>query len=143
MNLANEVQAFKADKESKNQPPRPGKLRRLLTKIFAYLVNGPLDKELYYHFAFGPETASLGEHGRIIGTWIKEGYRQEISISFFVYGYDRAPALDRMLFEELYAQAAMAGINMKHLSAYSDMVPLRTSVPAARASVPLKKDLQQ
>lgn len=139
MNLSNEVgiaaEMKKIEIASQKPQKPPGKIRRTLTTMMAYLVNGPLDKELYYHFAFGPEAAPHGEHGRIVGTWVKEGYRQEISISFFIHGFERVPSLDRMLFEELYAQAAMAGIVMKHLSAYADMVPLRSTVPAARTNV--------
>lgn len=115
-------------------------IRNSIVSFFDYLVNGKQAKTLHYMFAFGPECAALGEHGRIVGTWIKEGYTRERTISFYVYGYDiNAPVLTKKLLDELYSQAAMEGIVMSYLSAYETIIPMNPTRRPATASVTVKK----
>ena len=100
-------------------------IRNTIIGFFDRLVNGAHAKHYEYEIVFGAQAAGLGEHGRVNGTWVKEGHPREITITFYIKGFNELPPrLDRHLIEELYEQAAFNGIVMTHISAYAGLTAI-------------------
>lgn len=100
-------------------------MRNAIVGLIDRLINGAQAKHYEYEIVFGAQAAGLGEHGRIVGTWVKEGHPREISITFFIKGFEhQPPKLDRHLIEELYEQAAFNGIIMSHISGYASITAI-------------------
>lgn len=76
---------------------------------------------------FGHEASKEGEHGSLVGTWIKEGHRQPITISFFFKGHIRPPKMTPALLEEIWFHAQMTGIDPSHLTCYDDIARPRAA----------------
>lgn len=74
-----------------------------------------------YEVLFGPAAAGHGEHGSLQGTWLKEGFKQNITISFFFKGMGHAPRMNVEVLEELFRHARHAGIVPSHLFAYGGL----------------------
>lgn len=83
------------------------------------------DRQNKYEVLFGPEAAGKGEHGAIVGTWLKEGARNPITISFFFKGHTHAPKMSPEVITELFHHAKMAGIDPTHLYSYAGLAPVR------------------
>lgn len=83
------------------------------------------DRELHYEVVFGHECAGLGEHGAIVGTWVKEGNKTEITISFFFKGMMLPPRMSIDVIEELFYHARRAGIVPTHLYSYGGLAQVR------------------
>lgn len=83
------------------------------------------NRELKYEVLFGHEAAGKGEHGAIIGTWLKEGARNPITISFFFKGHTHAPKMTPDLIVELFHHAKTAGIDATHLYSYGGLAQVR------------------
>lgn len=104
------------------------KMKKLIKQVFGK------DRELKYEIFFGPDAASSGEHGVIIGTWLKNGWREPIAISFFFRGHEHAPKLNPEVIEELFHQAKSAGIVPTHLYSYDGLMSARGPVGRKRDS---------
>ena len=74
-----------------------------------------------YEVLFGGDAASHGEHGSLMGTWIKQGHKQPINISFFFKGMGHAPRMTEEVLAELFKHARFAGIVPTHLYAYGGL----------------------
>lgn len=83
------------------------------------------NRELKHEVVFGHEAADKGEHGSIIGTWLKEGAKTPITISFFFKGHTHAPKMNPEVIEEVFHHAKMAGINPTHLYSYGGLAQVR------------------
>ena len=95
------------------------------------VVNGKLPKHHDIEIMFGAQAAGRLEHGRIIGTWVKEGYPRPISISFHIRGHEHLPPhLTMQTMLSIYDQAAFNGIIVSHLSGYACMSPINNFKPA-------------
>jgi hypothetical protein len=97
-------------------------------KMFQTFINWMTgrDRTEEFEIIFGHDTAALGEHGMVIGTWLKEGKRNPICISFFFKGHIHAPKLTVSVLTELFRHARMAGIEPTHLHAYDLMMKGRS-----------------
>lgn len=89
--------------------------------FFGWLFFGKQAKKHHYEILFGGATAGYGEHGTIVGTWIKEGYKSEIAIPFYIAGHKMVPKLTLDLLTEIHHHAAMAGIVVSHLYSYAGL----------------------
>lgn len=109
------------------------------------IVNGKLPKHHVIEIMFGAQAAGRMEHGRIIGTWVKEGYRRPTTIGFHVRGHEHLPpnmTIQTLL--AIYDQAAFNGIIVSHLAAYANMQSIKiTAAPTANASVKQQLSNQQ
>lgn len=94
-------------------------MKKILGAIFGK------NRELKHEVFFGPEAAGKGEHGAIVGTWLKEGAKNPITISFFFKGHTIAPKMTPELITELFFHAKMEGIEATHLYSYSGIAPTR------------------
>lgn len=99
-----------------------------MKKILGKLGFINTDRQLKHEVAFGPEAAGKGEHGAIVGTWLKEGARTPITISFFFKGHTHAPKMTPEVIEELFHHAKMAGIDPTHLYSYAGLASPRKAM---------------
>lgn len=83
------------------------------------------NRQLNHEVLFGHQAASEGEHGAIVGTWIKEGHRRPITISFFFKGHIRPPKMTPELLDEIWFHAKTAGIDPTHLTSYDELAKPR------------------
>lgn len=83
--------------------------------------------EIKNQAVFGEAAAKHGEHGAIVGTWIKEGYHQPATISFYFLTNGHCPRLSEDLMEQLFHQARMAGIEPSHLYSYAGLANSKRS----------------
>jgi hypothetical protein len=97
----------------------------IMKKILGALGFINTDRELKHEVLFGHEAAGKGEHGAIVGTWLKEGARQPITISFFFRGHTHAPKMEPKVIDELFHHAKMAGIDPQHLYSYGNLAQPR------------------
>lgn len=92
-----------------------------LKNMFTFGAN----HELQYEVLFGHQCAGQGEHGAIVGTWVKEGNKSEITISFFFKGMMLPPRMSIDVIEELFYHARRAGIVPTHLYSYGGLAQVR------------------
>jgi hypothetical protein len=96
-------------------------LNTIIPSFFSWLFFGKQAKKHHYQISFGPEAAAFGEHGALVGTWFREGYKEPITIPFYIQGYKMAPRLDYELMKEIYHHASMVGIVVSHLYSYNGL----------------------
>lgn len=96
-----------------------------MKKILGKLGFINTDRQLKHEIVFGPEAAKHGEHGAIVGTWLKEGAKSPITISFFFKGHTHSPKMNPEVIIELFHQARMAGIEASHLYSYGGLMSTR------------------
>lgn len=105
---------------------QPSMFQRFVS-FWDQFVNGRKPKSHDIEIMFGPQAAGRIEHGRIVGTWVKEGHPRPITISFSIKSHDALPPrLDMHILAEIYDQATFSGIVMTHISAYAALTPVRT-----------------
>lgn len=92
-----------------------------LRNLIDWIVNGGMRPQHQYEILFGREAAGHGEHGQIVGTWVKEGRNNPINITFFFKGFTVPPKFDLHLMQELYYHAGMAGIVISHIYSYDGL----------------------
>lgn len=101
----------------------------LAQRIIAFwdqVVNGKRPKHHEIDILFGAQAAGRLEHGRLVGTWVKEGYHRPINISFHIKGFNELPPrLDMAVLVSLYDQASFNGIIVSHLGAYAALSQMR------------------
>lgn len=92
-----------------------------------------------YKILFGHECAEHGEHGTLVGTWLKEGNKTEVTISFYFEGMMLPPRIDMKVIEELFYHARRAGIVPTHLYSYANLAAVRPAAAHKRVSVPVTR----
>lgn len=91
-----------------------------------------------YKVLFGHHCAEHGEHGTLVGTWLKEGNKTEITIPFFFDGMMLPPRISMEVVEELFYHARRAGIVPTHIYSYANMAACRPVATHKRVVAPVK-----
>jgi hypothetical protein len=102
--------------------------RILMANLIDWLMHGGTRPQHQYEILFGKAAAGHGEHGQVVGTWVKEGANNPINITFFFKGFTVPPKMDLHLMQELYHHAAMAGIVVSHVYSYNGLSKGRTQL---------------
>lgn len=99
----------------------------IITKLFNIISGRDIKPNRVNEFEilFGHNAAGIGEHGAIVGTWVSEGSKMEITIPYVFKGRNIAPKLTVKVLEELFHHARMVGIVPSHLASYNGMSPVR------------------
>lgn len=91
------------------------------------------NRELKYEMLFGTACSDKGDHGALIGTWVREGSRNPITIPFYFVGFIHAPKMTPELMTEIWYHAQMVGIHPSHIGAYQDIARPRQARAVALA----------